>query len=87
MALEESTKEDFTLAFDIRGFIEQKIKIVHPDYDKNSIISGLESEELTTSTGFTKGAPLTIFEKATGVTVAKVLTQDVDGECEHFCEA
>lgn len=74
------------IAFDIvSASVHQQARVIHLDYDEESIIEGLNSGALATTIGHEQGDIATISISATGETVAEILSQDInDSEYEDY---
>lgn len=81
----EPAGELIQIAFDIAsGSVHQQVKVVNSEYDEESIIEGLESGKLATTTWFDEGKPSTIDVIATGESIAEIVSQEINGEYEDY---
>lgn len=82
---ESPNTNTFELRFDINvASVVQMVLIVDDSYDEDSIVSGLQSGELVTTTWFGGEADKAIRELSTGNVIAKIMSQEVDGEYSEF---
>lgn len=82
-----SSEEDepITISFDIvAGSVEQKVRLVNADYDRDLLVEGLESGKLATTTWFKQGGTQVIEAVASGEVVAIVVSQEICGEYKDF---
>lgn len=80
------TLEEFELKFIIMDAdVSQSVRIIDPNYDQHSIVSGLANGDLATTTWHGNG-PTYIDVVATGHHVAIVISQEIDGEYEDYSD-
>lgn len=73
------------LAFEIvEATCHQHIEIIDKNYDEESLIKGLNNGSLVTTTWHDSNMDKVIENVATGDTVAKVISQEIDGEYSNF---
>ena len=73
---------EIQLAFDIEmATCHQIIRILKPEWDEDSIIDGLKSGTLATTTWFDSGEELSYIDLVeTGEPVGVIISQEIDGE-------
>lgn len=77
--------DPLTITFLIsHAVVTQDVHIVDKRYDGDSIIAGLQNGTLATTTWFEGENKSCIDEVATGIPVAIILAQEIDGEYENF---
>lgn len=73
------------LAFDIDlATCHQIIEILDTDYNEEKLIEGLNKGELFTTTWYDNGFTQYIDKASDGNAVAKILSQELDGEYSDF---
>lgn len=75
------------LSFDIvAGGVDQELEVINESYDEESIIEGLKCGNLATTIGHDIGNSQYISVVATDERIAKIISQDSNGEYEDYRE-
>jgi hypothetical protein len=76
---------EIQLAFEVQGSVHQRVTLLDLSYTEESIIEGLKSGELATTTWHDgSNTYATIDECATGKEIALIISQEIEGEYFDF---
>jgi len=77
--------EQIQIAFDVQGTVFQRAVIMDTQYDEESIIEGLKSGELVTTTWHDGNDTEAYVEiTRTGEPIARIVSQEIEGEYDDW---
>lgn len=72
------------IMFNVVGECTQEIDIINPEYDDERICRELNEGMLATTTWHRSGESMEIVVVSTGEAVARIVSQEIDGEYNYF---